>query len=331
MRKIKISDAFEHFSLKHNDYKKLRDQICRQVNDFLRQEKILSLNTDYRIKEKDRFIEKIKRKHYDDPINQMEDFCGIRVVCFYSKDISKICDYLERNFFKLEAIDKSSNLNHDKIGYRSWHYIVKLKDTICQEDDYYKDLKGLKVEIQIRTLLMHSWAEMEHKLQYKSEIEIPQKIRRKLHLLSALLELGDNQIENLLDERNRYIDELKNSAFSDEEELNVYTLSDFLLRKCHDREDNTNHTKRLLNDMTKYNLSFTELSNLHTQLEPLMTQFEKEAGLIHTRAGIFRIYLDLTNAEFYNNRKQFLKTFIDYDKRLNLYNKWRPLFKEALK
>ena len=139
MRKIKISDAFEHFSLKHNDYKKLGDQICRQVNDFLRQEKILSLNTDYRIKEKDRFIEKIKRKHYDDPINQMEDFCGIRVVCFYSKDISKICEYLERNFIKLEAIDKSSNLNHDKIGYRSWHYIVKLKDTICQEDYFPPD------------------------------------------------------------------------------------------------------------------------------------------------------------------------------------------------
>lgn len=330
MKKLRITDAFEHFSSKHNDYKKLGEQICRQINDFLRQEKILSLNTDYRIKEKDKVIEKIKRKHYDDPINQIEDFCGIRVVCFYSKDIGKICTFLDRNFVRLTAIDKSSTLNHNRIGYRSWHYIVNLKDTICQEE-YYKKLKDLKAEIQIRTLLMHSWAEMEHKLQYKSEFEVPQKIRRKLHLLSALLELGDYQIENLLDERNKYIDELKNSPFNDDKELNIYALSDFLLRKCHSREDNINHTKRLLVDMTEYKLKFSDLSNLHSILENVIIEFEKEASLKHTRAGLFRIYLDLTNDEFYNNRKQFLKTFIDYEKRIKLYDKWRPIFKEILK
>jgi hypothetical protein len=47
-------------------------------------------------------------------------------------------------------------------------------------------------ELQIRTLSQDVWAEMDHDFSYKSDLPIPQDIKRSIYRLSALLEILDN-------------------------------------------------------------------------------------------------------------------------------------------
>ena len=49
----------------------------------------------------------------------------------------------------------------------------------------YRGLGDIKIEIQVRTILMHAWAEIEHKLAYKNKAQIPESVTRNLALISA--------------------------------------------------------------------------------------------------------------------------------------------------
>ena len=55
----------------------------------------------------------------------------------------------------------------------------------------YRRFKGFKVEIQIRTVIQHAWAEIEHDLGYKRELAIPKAVKRKFFQLAAMLEMAD--------------------------------------------------------------------------------------------------------------------------------------------
>jgi hypothetical protein len=49
----------------------------------------------------------------------------------------------------------------------------------------------LKFEIQVRSILQHAWAEIEHDLGYKSKQSVPKQIRRRFSRVAGLLELAD--------------------------------------------------------------------------------------------------------------------------------------------
>jgi hypothetical protein len=59
---------------------------------------------------------------------------------------------------------------------------------------------GKKAEIQVRTVLQHAWAAIDHKLRYKREREVPRELRRGLFRLSALLEVADKEFSRLRDQ-----------------------------------------------------------------------------------------------------------------------------------
>jgi hypothetical protein len=77
----------------------------------------------------------------------------------------------------------------------SLQYVVQL-DSVRKQQIEYKRLAELKCEIQIRTILQHAWAEIEHDLEYKSETN-PPEIRRRFAALSALLEIADREFEDI--------------------------------------------------------------------------------------------------------------------------------------
>ena len=56
---------------------------------------------------------------------------------------------------------------------------------------------NIKAEIQVRTILQHAWAAIDHELTYKKTEEAPKNLRRRLFRLSALLELADDEFSNL--------------------------------------------------------------------------------------------------------------------------------------
>ena len=147
------------------------------------------------------FAGKIQRteKGYINPIEEITDFCGARVITLTLDGVSRMCDFVEKNFnvFAEESGDKLDSLGTDTFGYRSVHYIVAFRAGDFPEHIVPPDLIGLKAEIQVRTLLQHAWADVAHEFSYKSAINLPLAWRRELSRLAALLEEGDQAFDSL--------------------------------------------------------------------------------------------------------------------------------------
>ena len=111
------------------------------------------------------------------------DIVGVRVITFYTDDVDKVASAVEK-LFKVDwenSVDKRKLHEIDSFGYMSLHYI-------CSMDGF-----PYRFEIQMRTVLQHAWANMNHDTGYKSGVEIPIEYRRSLSRLSGLLELADEQ------------------------------------------------------------------------------------------------------------------------------------------
>jgi putative GTP pyrophosphokinase len=101
------------------------------------------------------------------------------------------------------SVDKRRQEDFDRFGYSSLHYVASLGHSRAALADY-SEFKQLKFEIQIRSILQHAWAEIEHDLQYKSELEIPREAKRRFARLAGLLDLADSEFTGLRDQIHRY-------------------------------------------------------------------------------------------------------------------------------
>jgi len=93
-------------------------------------------------------------------------------------------------------VDKGALLAPAEFGYRFRHYVAELGATRFELAEW-KRFSGLRFEIQIRTVLEHAWAAIDHALRYKREADVPREQKRVLFRLSALLELADENFDSL--------------------------------------------------------------------------------------------------------------------------------------
>jgi putative GTP pyrophosphokinase len=70
----------------------------------------------------------------------------------------------------------------------------------------YHRFSGHIVEVQVRTILQHAWAEIEHDIQYKSLRTIPTEIRRRFVALAGMLEIADREFQ-AIDDANRTLED----------------------------------------------------------------------------------------------------------------------------
>jgi len=180
-------------------YLRLGENIKEAVENLLIEKGIETISVNYRVKKLEQFLQKVERKKCANPFEQMTDICGIRVICYLKKDIKKIEEIVGKEFEIVERNKKLSNLPLREFGYRSKHLIIKIKSDWAKTPNY-RGLENLKAELQIRTILMHAWAEIEHKLSYKKAEHIPRELRRKFSRISAILEDADEQFQEISDE-----------------------------------------------------------------------------------------------------------------------------------
>jgi ppGpp synthetase/RelA/SpoT-type nucleotidyltranferase len=147
---------------------------------------------------------KLIEKEYSDPASQVTDKIGVRVITYYSSDVDKVVETLKRRFDvdSRRSIDKREQLGLRDFGYRSVHLIVRLKT----ERFEYREIATEWFEIQVRSILEHAWAEIEHEVVYKSKILYPDSIKRSFAMLAGVLELLDNQFEALRVQRELIIE-----------------------------------------------------------------------------------------------------------------------------
>lgn len=137
---------------------------------------------------------------YLHPLKEITDLSGVRVIVFFPKTVEEIDTAIDEQFEVIEKSDKSEILwKQEKLGYQSVHYLIKLKSNRTELPEYQSFAK-LVAEIQVRTILQHAWAEIEHDIKYKSTITIPISIRRRFIALAGLLEIADREFQSIQDD-----------------------------------------------------------------------------------------------------------------------------------
>ncbi len=133
-----------------------------------------------RLKTPQSIQEKLIRRGFPLSLQSIEenlyDIAGIRVICTYIDDIYKLADCLvnqdDITLVSMKDYIKSPKEN----GYRSLHLIVEIPIFLVGEK------KLVKAEVQLRTVSMESWSNVEHSLCYKKDIspELKEEISQKL-------------------------------------------------------------------------------------------------------------------------------------------------------
>jgi ppGpp synthetase/RelA/SpoT-type nucleotidyltranferase len=145
---------------------------------------------------------KLRRKRYKRPAQRITDLIGVRVITYYRDAVDAIVAQLRRSFEinERDTIDKRRALGLREFGYRSVHVIARLKPTQLLP---FADQVNRKrwFEIQVRDIVEHAWAEIEHEVVYKSGINFPDATRRRFASLAGTLELLDNEFLALRDAR----------------------------------------------------------------------------------------------------------------------------------
>ena len=149
------------------------------------------------------------------------DIIGLRVITFYIDDVDKVASAVER-LFEVDwenSVDKRKVHEIDSFGYLSLHYI-------CSRPGF-----PYRFEIQMRTVLQHAWANMNHDTGYKSGVEVPRRYLRNLSRLAGMLELVDeqfSQIRSELTDYRRRVQALVASGNLDDAPLDGDTFRSFL-------------------------------------------------------------------------------------------------------
>ena len=142
-------------------------------------------NVSSRIKAPDSIIDKMIKKGYSliyqSLIENINDIAGVRIVCVSEKDVYKIVKKIA-SMDEINVIKKKDYIKRPKdSGYSAYHIIVETP-IYLEENKVW-----VKVEIQVRTMAMDFWANIEHGVKYKSNSKVPKKDSKLLKVYAKII------------------------------------------------------------------------------------------------------------------------------------------------
>ncbi len=203
-------------------FEEVRKTVHRTIKQTLDDAGLLVAAIESRVKTESSLEGKLELKGSKyQSLKDLTDILGLRVITFYIDDVDKVASALER-LFVIDwdnSIDKRKAHEIDSFGYLSLHYICSLPDF------------PYRFEVQMRTLLQHAWANMNHDTGYKSGVEIPIRYRRSMSRLAGMLELVDEEFSKMrteLTDYRRQVQALVASGNLDEVPLDGDTFRSYL-------------------------------------------------------------------------------------------------------
>ena len=153
-----------------------------------------------RVKSLDSIVNKLAGRGYEVDLENareyLTDIAGVRVITYYQQDVYEVVRALkscldvvrERDYIKKKK----------KSGYRSYHMIVVVPIHYLKGIEYYP------VEVQIRTLTMDCWANIEHQLHYKTlKNDFSGTVSKKFQEYAEELNSISLKMESIYSEQNR--------------------------------------------------------------------------------------------------------------------------------
>ncbi len=160
---------------------------------------------DARAKSVDRFVQKAAstvdgKPKYTEPLSQIQDQIGARIVVFYKSDVDRI-DALVKKYFRAIEYQTVIPDSESEFGYFGHHLILVLPSDIIETDMDTSSIPGF-FELQIKTLFQHAWSEANHDLGYKSgETSLSSEQKRLIAYTSAQAWGADHVFAQLIRER----------------------------------------------------------------------------------------------------------------------------------
>lgn len=153
--------------------------------------------------------EESARRKLDDPksegkyetMQDLHDMLGFRVIVYFSPQVDEVARLLTSEFDVQQRIDKRTSDSLKEFGYASLHLRAKISDRRSGLPEWARHTNSV-FEIQIRTVLQHAWAEIEHDLGYKRD-EVTDSVTRRFSAIAGALELLDDNFLQLKGELER--------------------------------------------------------------------------------------------------------------------------------
>ena len=184
----------------------INEVISDMINDHL-----IKISPKFRLKDDKSFLFKAlyRRKNYSNPIENIEDKVGTRIVVLKSNDIrevqKRILAFSGWQAIQTKNIDQEIEDKPNIFDYQSSHIVVRPNNF---DAHFSPDISNsLTCEIQIRTLLQHAFAEVSHDSTYKGPYKNDKEILRSLAKAMALMEATDDyfcDIFSLMTDEKRY-------------------------------------------------------------------------------------------------------------------------------
>jgi ppGpp synthetase/RelA/SpoT-type nucleotidyltranferase len=151
-----------------------------------------------RLKDRHSYLSKLRNPDYPeyDSFESAHDVVGIRVTSFTTSEIPLLLGVVRTLFAVEEVEDKAAKaIAEGRFGYASHHVIARIDG---EKLPALAGLDGRLVEIQLRTVLQHAWAEFEHDIRYKNPgDDLPPQVHRAFTLAAGLIELADGQFDDI--------------------------------------------------------------------------------------------------------------------------------------
>lgn len=295
-----IESFIKQYNKEYDFYQKVAQIVSSKIEDELFKRGIKAIVSS-RAKKPDRLKEKLEKRNeekkyesHNDIIKDIVDLAGVRVSLYFPSER----DIIDQMLNELFIIEKTKVFPEDKhtpklgkrfSGYWATHYRIKLK-----EDKTLKRYTEVLSEVQVASVLMHAWSEVEHDLVYKpfsgnlskEEIAI-------LDEINGLVMSGEIALERLQAA-------MAARTGKAEEITNRYELTNFLINALGDKAD-----KVKLGDTYLLNVLLNSNKKLYTKtLSDLISKVDFSSNETFTDQLLEMLILSSDT-----NTKNYFKTF----------------------
>lgn len=143
------------------------------------------------------------RFRYADPCTEIRDVVGSRITLYMLGDAAVVEAALKRYLVcEDQSVKGAGDLRIP--GYQGHHYTVSFTPERVALPEF-SEFANMRAELQVRTVLQHTWAEIQHDLIYKPRVEVPVDIQRRLVGLAGILEVADREFELLTQDFEQHV------------------------------------------------------------------------------------------------------------------------------
>jgi ppGpp synthetase/RelA/SpoT-type nucleotidyltranferase len=232
-----INEFISKYRREFEFYQDVSQYCAQQCESALEESGIRAIVT-HRAKRPDHLEQKVRRragraqyKTLDDIFSDIVDVAGVRIALYFPGDREQVGQIIRDQFELIEPpkdfpAASAPHLGKRFSGYWATHYRVHLNaDQLGHKD---KRFAGVRIEIQVASVLMHAWAEVEHDLAYKQvDGGLSDEEYAILDELNGLVLTGEIALERLQKAVENRIQNL-NRPFH-----NHYELAAYLYEKIH--------------------------------------------------------------------------------------------------